>query len=204
MAENGLGGKALEHFVRNVAFVDDPLDDAYAKAEAAAASVEPGAGGVSYLPWLVGSIAPVGDRHVRGGFLGLELTTTRAHLARAVYEGVAFNAAWLFPHVEALAGGDWPTLRFGGGGARSALWAQVLADALNRGIEQLADSGTTNARGAALLALVRLGHITLRDIPSLPTVTATFEPDEATVAAYRPMIERLVAVHGLYRSLHQR
>jgi xylulokinase len=155
-----------------------------------------------YLPWLVGSMAPVGDRNVRGGFMNLDLTTTRAHLARAVYEGVAFNAAWLLPHVEALAGGDWQSIRFGGGGATSSLWAQVLADAVGKEVEQLAGSRTTNARGAAFLALERLGHIALADIPSLLDVTARYEPDAATSARYRPMIDHFIEVHGVTRPFY--
>ena len=208
MAENGLGGKALEFFVRNVVYGDDPLalgpmpDDAFERAEAAAASVEPGAGGAMYLPWLVGSMAPIADGHVRGGFMNLDLTITRAHLARAVYEGVAFNAAWLLPHVEALAAGNWTSIRFGGGGAASSLWAQVLADAVGKGVEQLAGPRTTNARGAALLALERLGHISLADIPSLLTVNASFDADPATTARYRPMIDRFIEVHGLTRGFY--
>ena len=210
MAENGLGGKALEFFVRNVVYGDDALalgpmpDDAFERAEAAAATTEPGAGGAMYLPWLVGSMAPVGDRDVRGGFMNLDLTTTRAHMARAVFEGVAFNAAWLLPHVEALAGGDWSSIRFGGGGAASSLWAQVLADAVGKGVEQLAGPRTTNARGAALLALDRLGHITLDDIPSLLKVTDTFDADPETTSRYRPMIDSFIEVHGLTRPFYSR
>lgn len=207
MAENGLGGKALEFFVHNVVYGDDALalgpmpDDAFERAEAAAATAAPGAGGALYLPWLVGSMAPIGDRDVRGGFMNLGLTTTRADLARAVYEGVAFNAAWLLPHVESLAGADWATVRFGGGGAASSLWAQILADALGKGVDQLAGSRTTNARGAAFLALERLGHITLDDIPSLLDVTASFAPEHDR---YAPLIEHFVDAHATTRPFYAR
>lgn len=208
MAENGIGGKALDHFVRNVVYPDDALalgpipDDAFERAEAAAAAVPAGSGGAMYLPWLVGSMAPVADGHVRAGFMNVGLTTTRAHLARAVYEGVAFNAAWLLPHVATFAGADWPSIRFGGGGAASSLWAQVLADALGVGVDRLAGSQTTNARGAAFLALARLGHISLDDIPTLVEVADHLEPDAAHAAVYRPMIERFIELHALTRPFY--
>jgi xylulokinase len=206
MAENGLGGKALEAFVTNVAYGDDALslgarpDDAFERAEAAASSVGPGAGGALYQPWLVGSMAPIGDRNVRGGFLNLDLATTRAHLARAVYEGVACNAAWLLPHVETMAGADWARVRFGGGGASSSLWAQILADAFGKGVDQLAGSRTTNARGAALLALVQLGHLALDDIPAMLEVAGRFEPQHD----YKELVERFIDAHATTRPFYAR
>ncbi|MEA3055190.1 MAG: xylulokinase, partial [Actinomycetota bacterium] len=207
MAENGLGGKALEVFVRNVVYGDDALSigpppaDAFERSERAAASVDPGAGGVLHQPWLVGSLSPGNDRYVRGGFLNIGLETTRAQLARAVYEGVAFNAAWLLPYVEAMAGADWPRIRFGGGGATSSLWAQILADALGKGVDQLAEPRTTNARGAALLALVQLGHLTLDDIPAVLVVAGSYEPQHDR---YAPLVERFIDTHETLRPLYER
>jgi xylulokinase len=206
MAENGLGGKALEVFVANVVYGDDALAlgpmpaDAFERAERAAASVEPGAGGVLHQPWLVGSLSPGNDRYVRGGFLNIGLETTRAQLARAVYEGVAFNAAWLRPHVAALAGTRWSSVRFGGGGASSTLWSQILADALGTHVEQLAEARTTNARGAALLALVQLGHLALHDIPAVLGVAGVYEPRHD----YTATIERFVDTHETLSPLYAR
>ena len=205
MAENGVGGKALEHFLREVVYADDPLalgpfpDDAFTRAEAAASVVDAGCDGVLFLPWLVGSMAPVPDSRVRAGFVGLGLTTSRSHLTRAVYEGVALNAAWLLPHVASLAGGSWPAVTFGGGGAASSLWAQILADALDVDVHQLAQPGSTNARGAALLALERLGHLTLDDIPSLVPIRARVVPSPDRTSTYRAMLERFVELHELLR-----
>lgn len=203
MAENGVGGKALEFYLRNVVYADDALalggwpDDAYERAETTAATAPAGSGGVVFLPWLVGSMAPVPDGDVRAGFVGVGLTTTRADLTRAVYEGVALNASWLLPHVAALAGHDWPSIRFGGGGASSSLWAQILADALGREVDRLAGPRTTNARGAALLALVRLGHIALDDIPSLVDVADHVEPNVEHRDTYSALRARFVELHSL-------
>jgi xylulokinase len=202
MAENGIGGKALDFFVESILYPDDAIalgprpDDAFERVERAAASVAPNRHGVLFLPWLVGSMAPVGNRDVRAGFLNVGLTTTRAHLARAVYEGVALNAAWLLPHVAAFAHTSWESVRFGGGGAASDLWAQILADALGVEVEQLAGPETTNARGAAFLALERLGHITLDDIPKLLDVKHRYRPDPPRTEVYRHLAAQFVDFHS--------
>jgi xylulokinase len=188
MAENGVGGRALDLWLR---VLDQPFD----AAERDAASVAPGADGVLFLPWLSGSISPASDGRMRAGFVNMGLDTTRAAMTRAVYEGVALNAAWLLPHVATLAGQAWTTIRFGGGGAQSALWGQVLADALGVTVERLADPSTTNARGAALLAHAQLGHIAIDDIPALIDVAAVHEPDPQAHATYARLLEHFVDFH---------
>jgi xylulokinase len=214
MAENGIGGKALEFFLTNVVYPDDAFAlgeapaDAYARLEAAAAAVEPGSGGAMFLPWLVGSIAPSPNSDVRGGFINIGLRTTRAHLARAVYEGVALNAAWLLPHVAAFAGARWRAVRFGGGGAASDFWAQLLADATGLEVEQLAGAQSTNARGAAFLALHRLGHIDLDDISQLLDVKRSYAPDPTRAERYARLGRAFVDFHTrsapFYAALNRR
>lgn len=193
IAENGVGGKALDVFVNNVVYPDDGLaaarpDDAFERVVAAAATVRAGANGVLFLPWLVGSMAPEFDRHQRGAFLGLGLGSNRADMARAVLEGVALNLARLVPHVTALAGcGDVP-IRFGGGGAASSLWGQMLADATGATVHRLADPGFTNCRGAALVALAEAGDVDWADISALVQVAEVHEPDPATARRYAPLV----------------
>ena len=200
MAENGVGGRALEHWLR---IIDASFDDA----ERLATAAPVGSNGVRYQPWLSGSLAPATDIRTRGGFLNLGLDTSRADMTRAVYEGVALNAAWLLPHVAALAGASWPAIRFGGGGARSALWSQLLADATGARVEQLADPSTTNARGAALLALTQIGEIAVADIPSMIEISRTYEPDTVAHETYRRSVEQLADLHERlrpwYRSINR-
>lgn len=162
MAEGGLGGKAVEFVLEKLVYARDALgdhaaDDAFARVDAAVAATPPGAGGVLFLPWLTGVWAPAGDLRARGAFLNLGLETTREHLVRAALEGVAFQLRWMLPHVEALTGRRHDELVFTAGGARSDAWAQILADVCDRPVRQLAEPVLTNCRGAALLALGRLG-----------------------------------------------
>ena len=81
---------------------------------------------------------------------------------RAVFEGVALNSAWLLHAVERFTRRRLEPIRFIGGGARSEVWCQILADVLGRTIEQITDPVNAGTRGAGLLAAgVRDGDLCL-------------------------------------------
>jgi xylulokinase len=190
LAENGVGGRALEWAMRLLGY-GEAFDLALADAE----TVGPLADGVYFLPWLLGSIAPRPNDDVRGAFGGLSLHHDRRHLVRAVMEGVALNLAWLRPAFESFVGHDFGSVRFGGGGAQSDLWAQILADALDRPVHQLEEPRATNARGAAFLAFSTLGMLSIDDVPSLLRVRAVREPDPANRDGMDAAIVRLTESH---------
>lgn len=208
MAENGVGGKALDFVLRSIVYPNDELavggfpDDAFERAEAAAARAPAGSGGTLFFPWLVGAMSPAPDDHLRAGFANLGLSTSRAHLVRAVLEGVALNAAWLFDPVCAFTGHRPEFVRFGGGGARSATWAGILASALDRPVHRLAEPSIANARGAALLALVQHGALGWDDVAGRLAVAEVHEPVAAEVAVYRELGERFREYHALTRGFH--
>jgi len=198
LAENGVGGRALEVGLQL-------LDLDFEGAEALAASAGAGSRGVMFQPWLAGSIAPTADPRVRGGFTGIGLDTTRADIVRSLYEGVAINAAWLLPYVGALAGVPWTSIRIGGGGASSALWAQVFADVLGITVERIADPRNTNARGAALLAHAHphLGHLAIDDIPHLIAIEDIHTPQPPTRTTYDKLIAEHAALHQMIRPFYR-
>jgi xylulokinase len=200
VAENGAGGKALEVLVRNLIYPDDGLGvalpaDAFDRVTAAAATAPAGANGVLFLPWLVGAMAPCFDRRLRGGFVNLGLTTARTDLARAVLEGVALNAGWLIPHVTALAGSDDHSITLGGGGAATPLWGQILADVTGAEVRRLANPRTTNAHGAALLALVEAGRMTWDDADRALAVAQVHEPEPVNGPLYRRLLAAFIDFH---------
>ncbi len=98
------------------------------------------------------------------------------------------------PPFGAFTGTSYAELTFGGGGARSDLWAQIVADACNVVVHQLDEPANMNGRGAALLALVQLGRVALADVPSMQRVRATYEPQHHAV--YEPLLEKLAAAHA--------
>ena len=132
-------------------------DDVYGEAF----SVPPGAGGVSFLPYLSGERTPRFDPAARGAWTGLGLEHTRGHLLRAALEGVAFALREGLEALEA-AGTDAPELRLAGGGSGGSAgepWRQLLADVLGRPLHLLpvGVAPVASARGAAFLAGLALG-----------------------------------------------
>ena len=166
------------------------------EAFAAAASVPLGSDGAGFLPWLIGSMAPSMHDEIRGAFVGLGLEHDRRHAIRAAAEGVALNLAWLRPVVEGFTGHTVTHLPFGGGGASSPLWAQILAEAMGVPVHRLAEPRATNARGAAFLALSDLGLISLADVPSLLEVAQVHEPTETGRLTMASALARLTSMHA--------
>lgn len=187
MAENGLGGRVLEWAQRMFGYAD--VESALADAASVTSD------GVQLMPWLLGSVAPKPNDDVRGAFVGLSLQHDRRHALRATLEGVALNLAWLLPPVETFVGGQFPFVRFGGGGAQSPLWAQLLADALERPVHRLSEPRATNARGAAFLAFNALGLLDLADVPSLLHTAEVHDPNPKTRDQMRHALHRHASLH---------
>ncbi len=169
--------------------------------------VEPGSGRVLFTPWLNGERSPVDDHTVRGGFHNLSLSTTRAQMVRAVYEGVAFNSRWLLEAVEKFADRRFESLAFIGGGANSDQWAQIHADVLDREIRQVADPVLANARGAGLMALLALRCLSVDQIPDMVEVRRTFTPDRSHAAEYDTLFHEFVTLYrqtkGIFKRLNR-
>jgi sugar (pentulose or hexulose) kinase len=127
----------------------------FGAAEEMVSQVPVGAEGVVYLPYLSdsGIIAPVIDRDARAVFAGLAPRHGRPQMLRAIYEGVAFSVADLLE----LCGFRDGTVILVGGGARSAVWPQMIADIVQAPVE-LREGSEFGARGAAMLALVASGR----------------------------------------------
>ena len=123
---------------------------------AEAAQAPSGCDGLLFLPYLTGERCPMPDPDARGGWIGLRRSHTRAHLVRAVIEGVSFALAQITDIVREIAGRP-ATIRVTGGGSKSALWRQVLADATQTPIVTL-ETDQGSALGAASLAAFGTGE----------------------------------------------
>ena len=118
------------------------------------ATVPAGCGGLIYLPYLAGERSPFSDPQARGAFIGLSATSTQAHMARAVMEGVALAYRSLGEVLNLTPRGP---LYLVGGGAKSPIWPQILADVFGCEVQVVAAPGDAAARGAAILAGLALG-----------------------------------------------
>ncbi|MFP4344834.1 MAG: xylulokinase [Anaerolineales bacterium] len=162
---------------------------------APAADLPPGAEGLLFLPYLTGERTPHPDPLARGAFVGLTVRHTRAHMTRAVLEGVAFGLRDSFELMQST-GLEIRQVRVSGGGAQSALWRQILADVLDT---TLVTVNTTEgaAYGAALLAGVGAG--------AWESVSAACEATIRVVERTEPrpeVVARYDELYPLYRDLY--
>jgi xylulokinase len=95
-------------------------------------------------------------------------------------------------------------IRMVGGGARSALWCQILADILDRRVIQVRDPQWVNARGAAFIAAVGLGEISFADIPALVADQMEFAPDPRNRALYDERYEIFVEIYRKNKDIYAR
>jgi xylulokinase len=119
------------------------------------AEIPAGAGGLLFLPYLTGERTPHPDPLARAAFVGLTIRHSIPHLTRAVLEGVAFGLRESFELMKASGLKKIEQVRVSGGGARSQLWLQILADVFDAELATVATSEGA-AFGAALLAGVGL------------------------------------------------
>jgi xylulokinase len=164
--------------------------DSYAALERSAAEAKPGSGGVLYLPHLAGERAPFRDPHARGVFFGLSTTTTRADIYRAVLEGVtlsmrAIRETMLTSELETIS-----VLNLVGGGARSALWAQIFADVFDCQVNVLAGPSDAGTRGAAIITGKALGwHDSYIPPGDFFPLQSSFTPQPSSLEVYNQSFE---------------
>ena len=163
-----------------------------AEIERELAAIGPDAHGLTVLPFWAGERSTGWQPAARGAILGLTTGTRPLEITRAAMEAVAYRFALIAAALDRLAPGA--QIRATGGALnRSPVWAQIVADALGRTVE-LSPVREASSRGAALLALERIGAI--RDLTSTrPVAGTTYEPDNARHALYRAGLARQQAVY---------
>jgi len=173
----------------------DPYE--YLSQEAAAA--RPGADGLLWAPYLMGERTPHLDPNARGALVGITPSHRRAHIIRAILEGVAFSLKDSFSIFEEM---KVPVtqIRLGGGGARSPLWRQIQADAYAHEVE-IVEAEEGAAYGAAILAAVGARHFASVDqaCDAVIRVSARVAP----VPASSTLLQKNYATfRRLYPALH--
>ncbi|WP_437876645.1 xylulokinase [Sorangium sp. So ce513] len=167
-----------------------------------ASTARPGAGGVVFLPYLMGERTPHNDAAARGAFVGLSARTTKADLSRAVLEGITFGLAdslGLMRGVGQTNGAAPVTIdeiRLTGGGARSPFWRQLMADVFEAPVA-ITTSTEGPAYGAALLGAAGAGLFSSVEeaADAFVHVVSRVAPDQARAARYRE-------IHAVYQGLY--
>jgi xylulokinase len=162
---------------------------------AAAADIPPGADGLLFLPYLTGERTPHPDPLARGAFVGLTVRHTLPHMTRAVIEGVSFGLRDSFELMKEAGLANINQVRISGGGGKSPLWRQILADVFNAEIVTV-NTAEGAAYGAALLAATGAGAFNSVEeaCSRILHSTGSTAPSE-NVAAYEQ-------IYPLYRDLY--
>jgi len=156
----------------------------------------PGAGGVIFTPWLHGNRAPREDAHARGMFFNIGLATGKSMMVRAVLEGVAFHKRWMLEAVEKRIPFR-ESVRFVGGGAKSDVWCQIMADVTGRRIETIDNPRDAGAAGAAMVCAVGLGLLpSFEHVKRMIPVRRVFAPRPE----YKAMVDRQ---YGVFTTLYK-
>jgi xylulokinase len=191
-------GYSLRWFRDQFGATGDPEQDVYERLTAEASAAPAGADGLLWAPYLMGERTPYLDPHARGALVGISAVHTRAHVIRAILEGVALSlrdTLTIFAELKIPV----ESIRLGGGGARGALWRQIQADvyAMPVGLLEVEEGP---AYGAALLAGVGVGNWTSVEKACDATVRVSqrIEPDAHRVALMNRQYE---AYRKLYPAL---
>jgi L-xylulokinase len=184
----------LEWFIRNIMDGDGAGagGNPYARAGELVASVDPAECEVYYLPFLNGSNAhPL----AKGSLIGLTGYHTRAHMLRAVYEGVAYSHK---THIERLlsARAAPAAIRMAGGATNSALWVQMFADVLGYPIETVQGVSELGALGCAMAAAVAAGVYAdyTEAAKAMVRVNPPVLPDPAAARVYAAKYRKYTAI----------
>jgi len=161
---------------------------------------KPGASGLLYVPYISGECSPHWDPNARAIFFGLGLYHTRGDMIRSILVGVAFSMRENLEIIEGIIGLPVKELRTGGGGARSKLWNQIIADILNRKIVGL-QVRETESLGAALLA--GIGTNVFSNLEEACTKGVTLKEEWTPRSQDTDLYNELYSLYGqLYKDLH--
>ena len=165
------------------------------------ARIPAGSEGLLFLPYLSGERTPHPDPLARGAFVGLTARHTRAHMTRAVLEGVAFGLKDTFTLLDNAGLPESYEVRISGGGAKSPVWQQIIADIFDAPLVNV-NTPEAGAFGATLLAAV--GNGTFEDVPS--ACEATIKTEERVdvgddVAIYAEVYEKYETLYPALKDI---
>lgn len=198
--EQEVAGEAMKFLRDKVFYRQDALGtekpgDALNRINQIAADVPRGSDGLYFLPWLYGERTPIEDHTVRGGFYNLSINMHRGHMARAVFEGVAYNSRWLLEAVERFIKRPMPYLHLIGGGANSDLWCQIFADVTGRAMRRIKNPIQANARGAGLLGSIAMGRMQIPQIADSIEYDGEFTPESSAQKLHNERFKDFINIY---------
>ncbi|MDM7276052.1 MAG: FGGY-family carbohydrate kinase [Thermoprotei archaeon] len=191
VAEQEIAGGALDHIMKLLG-----VEGNYGLVEELASKAAPGSRGLIFAPWLYGERAPIDDPEVRGALIGLSLDHGRSDVLRAVMEGVALNIKWSHTYMEKIVGPR-NSVNIVGGGAKSELWCQIIANTLNKLVYRIREPENSTLRGSAMIASVALGIVPdFKSAASRLAVDKEFKPDKEQAQTYHSLFKEYIKIYG--------
>ena len=196
-------GQSLRWFRDQFGAGGTTIGDPYDALTKEAASVPAGSDGVMWAPYLMGERTPHLDPNARAALVGLAANHSRAHVVRAILEGVAFSLRDSFTVFDEM---KVPVnnIRLGGGGARSPLWRQIQADVYGYSVE-IVEAEEGAAYGAALLAGVGGGVWKTVDdaCRAAVRVKSTVNPNRESSAVMQQQYRKYRRIYPALRAMRE-
>lgn len=173
--------------------------------ETAAAQLPPGADGLMALPYWAGALTPYWDHNARGVLLGMTGIHGKSHVYRALLEGIAYEQRMLTSGAEQVLEAPVEELIALGGGSRSKVWCQILADVMRRRVDVVREPEST-CLGSGMLAAAAVGvHDSIpAAAAAMSGIAAEFTPDPACATTYDALYEVYRDIYPALRSLFGR
>ncbi|HSE22559.1 MAG TPA: xylulokinase [Pyrinomonadaceae bacterium] len=188
-------GLSLRWFKDQFGVIDGGHGDPYDRLSNEAASVPAGANGLLWAPYLMGERTPHLDPNARAALVGITASHTRAHVVRAILEGVAFSLRDSFEILKEM-GVPAKSVRLAGGGARSALWRQIQADIYGQTVE------TVEAEEGAAYGVAILAGVAMKAWPSVDDACAAVVKTKARVAPEAKSAELMDRQYKAFKALY--
>lgn len=199
------GAAAYDWAVSNLLTGPEQVTDAdFSRVENMARQIEPGAEGVLFLPTLMGERTPYWDPNTRGCLLGFSLYHDQRHVARAVYEGVAFALNGV-SDIMAECGYPVHNLMLIGGGARSGLWPDIIAAVCGVPTQVHRSPGEATSLGAAMAAGVGVGIFdSFEQAAKMVTARSQHQVDPVKYVKYKNVYATYKEMYGCLKPMFDR
>ncbi len=182
---------------------EDSASPRYKELDMLAEQAPVGSNRLLFLPYLLGERSPYWNPQARGAFVGLAMPHGKAEMTRAVLEGVAFNLRHILDVLRSQ-GVEIDVMRLIGGGGKSALWRQILADVYGLPVARLGLSAEATALGAAIAGGVGVGIYSDYDVAKdLAPVVGFNYPNPLAGERYRPYYDLFKKTYAALESIFE-
>ena len=196
-------GSATKAAASSLRWYRDTFGGDYVELDTAAEKIPAGCEGLVYHPYINGELTPYADPDLCGSFIGLRATHTKAHFTRSVLEGVAYSLLHSKNKLQELGVGVSKKATLIGGGAKSKLWQQIVADCLN--LELNITTSSDSSLGSAMLAGIATGVFKDANdaVQKCIKIKATVKPNQENTEKYRELFKEYVRIHDALAPIYK-